>query len=89
MIADWLSMFMFSMKIPSFNWISEEDEIKLRQKEETYFTIFVTLRFNDSVVYMLILTVSKQPTLFFHPRQADQTLLAVILQQGVWEGQIS
>ena len=89
MIADWLSMFMFSMKIPSFNWISEEDEIKLRQKEETYFTIFVTLRFNDSVVFMLILTVSKQPTLLFHPRQADQTLLAVILQQGVWEGQIS
>ena len=42
MIADWLSMFMFSMKIPSFNWISEEDEIKLRQKEETYFTIFMT-----------------------------------------------
>ena len=42
MIADWLSMFMFSMKIPSFNWISEEEEIKLREKEETYFTIFMT-----------------------------------------------
>jgi hypothetical protein len=27
--------------------------------------------------------VSKQPTLFFHPGQADQTLLAVILQPGV------
>ena len=81
MIADWLSMFMFSMKIPSFNWISEEDEIKLRQKEK--------LSFYNSVVFMRILTVSKQPTLFFHPRQANQTLLAVILQQGIYEAKIS